>query len=239
MSKKPKILGLVLLLSLVISICVCREKAVKAKAEPKMKVPIAEEIRIFKGKNISSIKTENCFICSDSENSLISYYAKRDSIGIIHWNSQWISDTGVRAYDDDGNELFGNESMSLMANSFGNGYGSVYIRDMANRGISELSAYFSDTDCVNLEKLSGLLCQNCLDKVAEFYCDQKERGNNSHIGTTGFSLIDFQTRELYPLSDPYRGYMIRDYYIQYDFQNNEDESYIDLTIFYAPERKEN
>ena len=101
---------------------------------------------------------------------------------------------------------------------------AVFIfRKWQTGGISELSAYFSDTDCVDFEKLSGLLCQNCLDKVAEFYCDQKESGNSSYIGTTGFSLIDFQTRELYPLSDPYRGYMIRDYYIQYDFQNNEEE----------------
>lgn len=209
------------------------------KAAPETAEPIFEEAEFFEKKYCSSIEAENCFVCGYLENSLIPYYAKRDSIGIIHWNSQWVSDTGVRAYDDNGKELFGNESMSLMANSFGDGYGSVYIQEMANRGISELSAYFSDTDCVDFEKLSGLLCQNCLDKVAEFYCDQKESGNSSYIGTTGFSLIDFQTRELYPLSDPYRGYMIRDYYIQYDFQNNEDESYIDLTIFYAPERKEN
>lgn len=236
---KKKIAGAVLLLSALISLYIYRGKTIEIKVVPKMAAPISEEAEFFEKKYSSSVEAENCFVCGYLENSLIPYYAKRDSIGIIHWNSQWVSDTGVRAYGDDGKELFGNESMSLMANSFGDGYGSVYIQEMANRGISELSAYFSDTDCVYFEKLSGLLCQNCLDKVAEFYCDQKESGNSSYIGTTGFSLIDFQTRELYPLSDPYRGYMIRDYYIQYDFQNNEDESYIDLTIFYEPERKEN
>lgn len=236
---KKKISGAVLLLSVLISLCIYRGKMTDMKAASETAAPIFEEAEFFEKKYCSSIEAENCFVCGYLENSLIPYYAKRDSIGIIHWNSQWVSDTGVRAYDDNGKELFGNESMSLMANSFGDGYGSVYIQEMANRGISELSAYFSDTDCVDFEKLSGLLCQNCLDKVAEFYYDQKESGNSSYIGTTGFSLIDFQTRELYPLSDPYRGYMIRDYYIQYDFQNNEDESYIDLTIFYEPERKEN
>ncbi len=236
---KKKISGAVLLLSVLISLCIYRGKMTDMKAASETAAPIFEEAEFFEKKYCSSIEAENCFVCGYLENSLIPYYAKRDSIGIIHWNSQWVSDTGVRAYDDNGKELFGNESMSLMANSFGDGYGRVYIREMANRGISELSAYFSDTDCVNFEKLSGLLCQNCLDKVTEFYYDQKESGNNSHIGTTGFSLIDFQTRELYLLSDPCRGYMIRDYYIQYDIQENEDENYIDLAIFYAPERKEN
>ena len=56
-------------------------------------------------------------------------------------------------------------------------------------------------------------------------------GDESHIGTTGFSLIDFKTRELYTLSDPYRGYMIRDYYIQFDIRENGHDRYIDLTIF--------
>ena len=239
MSMKKKIAGAVLLLSVLISLCIYRGKMTDMKAASEAAEPIFEETEFFEKKYCSGIEAENCFVCGHLENSLIPYYAKRDSIGIIHWNSQWVSDTGVRAYDDNGKELFGNESTSLMANSFGDGYGSVYIREMANRGISELSAYFSDTDCVNFEKLSGLLCQNCLDKVTAFYCDQKENGSNSHIGTTGFSLIDFQTRKLYPLSDPCRGYMIRDYYIQYDIQENEDENYIDLTIFYAPERKEN
>lgn len=205
---KKKISGAVLLLSVLISLCIYRGKMTDMKAASETAAPIFEEAEFFEKKYCSSIEAENCFVCGYLENSLIPYYAKRDSIGIIHWNSQWVSDTGVRAYDDNGKELFGNESMSLMANSFGDGYGRVYIREMANRGISELSAYFSDTDCVNFEKLSGLLCQNCLDKVTEFYYDQKESGNNSHIGTTGFSLIDFQTRELYPLSDPCRGYEV-------------------------------
>ncbi|MFR0667304.1 MAG: hypothetical protein ACLSIF_11640 [Faecalimonas umbilicata] len=82
-----------------------------------------------------------------------------------------------------------------------------------------------------------MLCQKCLDQVTEFYCEQDEHGDESHIGTTGFSLIDFKTRELYTLSDPYRGYMIRDYYIQFDIRENGHDRYIDLTIFYAPVRE--
>lgn len=81
-----------------------------------------------------------------------------------------------------------------------------------------VSAYYSDADVPNFESLKDLLCQKCLDKVAEFYNEQMEDGEESHIGATGFALIDFQTKELYRLSDPYRGYMIRDYYIPYNLR---------------------
>ncbi|MEQ2363477.1 hypothetical protein WMO25_00005, partial [Coprococcus sp. CLA-AA-H190] len=75
------------------------------------------------------------------------------------------------------------------------------------------------------------------DKVCEFYEDQVNSDNDEYLESTGYSLIDFTTRELYTLSDPYRGYSIRDYMIRYDYREQGDgEKYIDLLIFYAPIR---
>lgn len=235
---KKKMIKAALLLCMIIGIGGCRGKLEETQELPEMNESTSSVKEIAEMKNISHIESEDCFICGQKENSLIPYYAKRDSIGIIHWNSQSVSDTGVRDYDDDGNEIFENKGMSMTINSFGESYGSVHIREMAERGISEVSAYFSDDDTIDFEKASDVLCQKCLDQVTEFYCEQDEHGDESHIGTTGFSLIDFKTRELYTLSDPYRGYMIRDYYIQFDIRENEHDSYIDLTIFYAPVREE-
>lgn len=238
MRMKKKIVKAVLMLCMVIGISGCGKQIEEVEKSSEMKEAISSAEENVEMKNLSHIKPEECFVCGQQENSLIPYYAKRDSIGIIHWGSLSVSDTGVRAYDDYGNEIFENKGMSMTMNSFGDDYGSVHIREMAERGISEVSAYFSNEDTVDFEKLSDVLCQKCLDKVTEFYCDQEESGNGSRIGTTGFSLIDFATRELYTLSDPYRGYMIRDYYIQYDIRENEHDNYIDLTIFYAPVREE-
>lgn len=119
-------------------------------------ISLVEEIAEMK--NISHIESDDCFICGQKENSLIPYYAKRDSIGIIHWNSQSVSDTRVREYDDDGNEIFENKGMSMTINSFGESYGSVHIQEMAERGISEVSAYFSDDDTIDFEK--AVRCAN-------------------------------------------------------------------------------
>lgn len=191
-SMKKKMMRVALLFCIIIGIGGCRGKLEETQGLPEMNEPTSSVEEIAEMKNISHIESDDCFICGQKENSLIPYYAKRDSIGIIHWNSQSVSDTRVREYDD---------------------------------------------DTIDFEKASDVLCQKCLDQVTEFYCEQDEHGDESHIGTTGFSLIDFKTRELYTLSDPYRGYMIRDYYIQFDIRENGHDRYIDLTIFYAPVRE--
>lgn len=44
----------------------------------------------------SKISPERCFVCGDTDRSMMSYYSGRDSIGIIHWNNQSVFDTEVR-----------------------------------------------------------------------------------------------------------------------------------------------
>lgn len=188
----------------------------------------------------SNIGQEDCSICGNGGGSLMSYYGKKDSIGIIHLNDLSISDTEVRAFDDDGNEVFGQSGTSTRINSYGKDCGSVMISGMPNRGYSDAKIYYKAKDEVNFDKLKDALCQTCLEKVVEFYVDQKNHGDDSRLGTTGYCLVDFATRELYTLSDPYRGYMIRDYYVRYDMEEGptSEDDYIDLFTVYAPERTE-
>lgn len=185
----------------------------------------------------SNVSKEDCFVCG---NGLMSYYAKKDSIGIIHLNDLSVSDTEVRAFDDDGNEVFQQNGTSTMVNSYGEDCGSVMISGTPNRGYSDAKIYYKTKDEVDFDKIKDSLCQSCLDKVVDFYVDQKNSGDDSRLGTTGYCLVDFTTRELYTLSDPYRGYMIRDYLIRYDMEETSatEDTYIDLFVFYAPERME-
>ena len=76
------------------------------------------------------------------------------------------------------------------------------IAGMPNRGYSDAKIYYKAKDEVNFDKLKDSLCQTCLDKVVEFYVDQKNNGDDIRLGTTGYCLVDFSTRELYTLSDP-------------------------------------
>ena len=61
--------------------------------------------------------------------------------------------------------------------------------------------------------------------------------DEAYLASTRYSLINFTTGELYTLSNPYRGYSIRDYIVRYDFEEQGDnDKYIDLMVIYAPER---
>lgn len=185
----------------------------------------------------SKVEQEGCFICGKHSESLMPYYEKKDSIGLIHWNSGMLMDTEVRTYDDEGNEVISQES-NMKTNSFGDKGGTVMINPMPNHGISEVMVTYTKKDEVNFDLLKQKLCQGCLDQVIGFYVDQKNFGEDGHVATTGYCLVDFQTKQLYSLSDPYSVYFIRDYYINYEIKedNGGAGNRIEIQIFYAPER---
>ena len=108
-----------------------------------------------------------------------------------------------------------------------------------DRCIAESNIHLGEKDTIDCESLIDQLCQDCLNKVCEFYENQINSDNDEYLESTGYCLIDFKTKELYTLSNPYRGYSIRDYIVRYDYREQGDgEKYIDLLIFYAPVRGE-
>ena len=66
--------------------------------------------------------------------------------------------------------------------------------------------------------------QDCLDRAIDLYVDYKNHGEESPIGTTGFGLVDFQTKEIYSLSGPTVGYGIRDYFVRFFTDETLDEA---------------
>lgn len=98
----------------------------------------------------SSVPPEECFVCGASKDSLMPYYAKRDSVGIVHWKNFAVINTEVRAYDDDGNELLNLEHFSHKFSSFGKGYGSISVSLQPNRGISDVRISLGKKDAVDL-----------------------------------------------------------------------------------------
>ena len=82
---KKKMIKAALLLCMIIGIGGCRGKLEETQELPEMNESTSSVKEITEMKNISHIESDDCFICGQKENSLIPYYAKRDSIGIIHW----------------------------------------------------------------------------------------------------------------------------------------------------------
>lgn len=179
----------------------------------------------------SSINKDNCYICGTPAGGLLEYYYKFDSVGIIHWADMSVIDTHLWEYNDESGQ-----QINVTDTAFGEGYGSVCVTSQPDRGIAEAEIALREKDVMDYCSLKDKLCQDCLVKIYGFYEDQMNCGNGEYLESTGYSLIDFTTGELYTLSDPGRGYNIRDYIIRYDFEETGDKR-IKLLICYAPVRK--
>lgn len=164
-----------------------------------------------------------CWICGNNEESMMSLYNVRDSIGIIHLNTGMIYDTEVRAYDDYGNEIY---DLPYLTNYFiclGEGSGCLSIEGHPDEKYSEVSIYFRCNDEIKYGHLSDKYCDKCITRIESLYFDV----GNQYIG--GFCLIDFRERRIYPLYAAEGTYHIRRYQIKYGISDD----HVEIKIIYC------
>ena len=214
--------GFIITLGLCITIAGCGVQPTEAKNLKKQ----TQKLTIK-----SEVSQAECCICGDNERSLMPYYRKMDSVGIVCLNTMNISNTDVRIYDDDGTELLQNDSMIQTITSHGEDECSFWISGMPNRGITEVRVDYGKLSKPDWKRIKTFLCQNCLNKVLDMYQEEME-WNEEEARFPEVCLVDFTDNELYSLGKAYGGYSIRDYYVRIEHGEQSDE----ILIFYAPER---
>ena len=168
--------------------------------------------------------TEECYLCGSHANSLMGYYRKFDTVGIIGLNEWYVLDLRLKEYDSNGNPT---KASSGMSTSFGNISGVDYHLDaVPSRGMSSITlesanGFFDETI------VKKNLCQGCLDKVTEILEGNFEEGKEDYLP---FCLVDFKTLDIYPVQKMKRSYSVRDYWIELDY----DDSEIELDAYYLP-----
>ena len=190
---------------------------------------------------VSRVEKRDCFICGDWSGTIMEIVGKNDSVGLVYLNEPTIIDTMVRAYDDDGNELFKQETVSYRSANFGEGNGHAWITCLYDRGIADIEISFKESDAVDLKHASKTLCEDCLAVVLKSVSENSERGKKGSSGTTGFYLIDFGTRKLYAIAEPSHSRYVGEYYASFACTKEADKSTdgtIHLTVFYAPVREQ-
>lgn len=121
--------NILLFIIMIILICSgCKTKYLEAEYYSEVTLP---EVK-------SEILEEECGICGTHPKSLMPYYRKMDSIGLVCLNTLNISNTDVRIYDDDGNELLNQTLTSYRISSHGEEECSFYIQGTPNRGITDV-----------------------------------------------------------------------------------------------------
>lgn len=185
-----------------------------------------EDWRLYEGLQSELNDIGSCYLCGSSNESLMDYYRKFDTLGVVSVNDWYILDFNVKNFDEEGKEIMGEDSFRI---NYGNTECLSYKGESnPSRGRASIEAAFPEGEDLNTELLQGHLCQRCLDKVSEALECKKENGNKIPL-----CLIDFQTLQVYSLQEGHGEYWIRDYLAEMDFEKDK----IKITVSYLPERK--
>lgn len=173
--------------------------------------------------------SEECYLCGNSNRSLMGMFRKYDDLGIICVNDWYVLDMRIRNHDDSGNLLGAQGHINTTGGGLGEGKHSYYCSPNSDRGISDVTIYDGEDNVFDVDRVKGHLCQTCLDKVLEVmevYAPENEPARPRDL-----CLVDFQTLELYSLQGDYSAYTVRDYYVQID---DSKEGEVRIMAFYAP-----
>ncbi|MEE0884998.1 MAG: hypothetical protein U0L59_07210 [Faecalimonas sp.] len=168
---------------------------------------------------------EKCYLCGSSDDSMMDYYGKFDTIGIIGLNQWHILDLRLKEYDSEGNAVEKEGS----SNDYGSMQGVKYsVSATPSRGMSNVTIESTD-GMFNERVVEQHLCQECLDKVTGTLARDVVKGKEEYFP---FCLVDFETLELYPVQSEKHSYFIRDYYVEVE----QEESKVFIQVYYLLER---
>lgn len=109
--------------------------------------------------NLKDIST--CYLCGSSDYSMMDYYRKFDTVGLISLNDWYILDFQLKAYDENGNEIPNKTSSNML---FGNTGEITYSsHGDVSRGMAEIDITLPENYKLNKRNLTDHLCQSCLD----------------------------------------------------------------------------
>ena len=185
-----------------------------------------ETVRTEYGAIVSELENEDeCYLCGSSDASMMDYYRKFDTVGVVGLNQWVVMDLRLKEYDSEGNCVEKEGSSSSQNNMQGVEYS---IDATPSRG--KASATIKSTDGMFYEStVRKHLCQKCLDKVVSTLERDTVDGAKDFLP---FCVVDFETLELYPVQREQHSYFVRDYWVQIESIDEE----IELEVFYLPEK---
>lgn len=148
-----------------------------------------------------------CFLCGMNEESLMSLYRGRNSLGVLCTDRFSVLDIYAEARSPwEGDARSGENSMRMVVR--GDSLGMITVAGNHDRGISEVRIELGEKDKLNLNDLQGKLCRACMEKFERM---RKESGE----GLADVFLVDLKTAEVYSLSESRRFY-VGDYFVIVD-----------------------
>lgn len=155
--------------------------------------------------------TSQCLLCGETAQMQMDA-RKSDTIGLLFLNDWIIVDFPLKASASEGEGSAGSDPGVHYRST---GEATCLSSGDPSRGMARVEASWPEGYALDSAFLQQNLCASCLSQIADalsFFKWEKEDKEAIPL-----CLIDFQTRELYPVQDSYRAYFIRDYWVDMDF----------------------
>lgn len=172
---------------------------------------------------VSQTTKENCYLCSDNPASELTRYFGHNNLGIVNVNSFDVVELEINRYDHSGNQIM--EATGAMKMGLVDIGGiSFACRSDPDRSLASASFTHEGKE-IDGQKISGFLCQECLDTFTEQYILEDV--------ISPIAIVDFSERTLTPLQKTCTGFARADYLAHIDF---EEDGSIDMYFVYSPPR---
>lgn len=152
-----------------------------------------------------------CYLCGSSNKSLVEYYRKTGSIGIISLNNWYVTDFRIEESEEGIDS--GISSVLTSVNGI-----SIYSEGTPVRGMASIEVNLSENCQVDYEMLEKNLCQSCLDKIMSVLEYRKWKVEDKN--PVPLCLVDFETLDIYSLQDTLHKYSVRDYWVVASCEKN-------------------
>ena len=171
---------------------------------------------------VSAIEKEDCYLCGERTDHVLSTYWGQDKVGLINVNTFEVLPISINKYDLDGQQVKEPQGV-LIHEGIATGERNLHAWTDPDRGNSQVD--ISPGKAIDPEAIGAFLCQGCLDAFCEHYF---VRDTPPEI-----AVVNFSTRELQPLVETCPWFTFDNFAVDVDFQDNGG---MDLLIYYAPPR---
>lgn len=171
-------------------------------------------------------ETSRCLLCGENSRKKAEYESGNDTIGLILLNNWTILNFPLQ-----NNMITADQKENTDSSGIRYGYTSdiTWLSDgNPSRGMAHISLTLPEHCQPDEDFIRQNLCQPCLDKVTASLRFWK--GEHEEKEAVPLCLLDFQTFEIHPVQDWYRGYFIRDYWVELDFE----EADLSIKTYYLP-----
>lgn len=168
-----------------------------------------------------------CLLCGEAASRQMEPWQKSGTIGLILLNDWTVLDFPLTESPPEDGRGTGSDPGVRYRNT---PEAACLSSGDPSRGMARMEVSWSGDLTLNPEFLQRNLCSSCLSQAAgalSFF-----KGEQEEKDALPLCLIDFQTRELYPVQDTYRAYFIRDYWVEMDFA----ESSVTIKAYDLPKK---